>query len=113
PEPSKRRRNVTSAPWLIAERRCGLPFRRSAATRQHQPVDEEDNERSNDGGKEARAFAVMIPADRTAEEAGEKSSGDTEQDGEDAAAGVTAWHEQLRDRAGKTADHNPSKYAVG
>src|SRR5688500_14495573 len=36
-----------------------------------QPVDEQDHDRADDGGEEARAFARFVPAQRLAEETGQ------------------------------------------
>jgi hypothetical protein len=96
--------------WLVNERQSPPSPRASA---KDEPIDEEDQEGTDDRGDETRTFVRLIPADRPADESCEERSGDAEQDRYDATARVLARHEKLRDRSGKTADYDPSKDAIG
>src|SRR5687768_14714309 len=64
-----------------------------------QPVDEQDQDRADDGGEEARAFARFVPAQRLAEETGQHRAGDADHDRDQAAAGIASRHHRLGDGA--------------
>src|SRR5687767_6318431 len=104
-------REFARAPWLVAERRSWRSRSGSAAA-QHQAVDEEQDERTDDGGDEARTFARFIPADCLAEESREQRTRNAEKDRDDAAARIAPGHQQLGDPAGQQADDNPADNAV-
>src|SRR4051812_8735531 len=89
------------------------PSLRSASAPGHQPIDEEDQDRADDRGEEAGALARPIPAQLLAEKAGDQGAGDAEQNRDQAAAGIAAGGDRLRDGAGEEADENPPEPIMG
>ena len=55
-----------------------------------QPVDEQDDDRPDDGGDETRALVRPVPAEHVAEPAGDDRAANAEQDGDDAPLGVAS-----------------------
>src|SRR6059058_818130 len=99
---------ITDWRWLIAERLCRL----KPATPRHQAVQEQDDERADDGRNEARAFAGTVPSHDVTEPSGEQRPGNPEQDGDDTSARVLARHQQLGNGAGKASDDDPANDPV-
>src|SRR6185437_14351772 len=72
-----------------------------------QPVNDEQDDRADDRGDEARALAGLVPADRVADPSGDQRSRNPQKDGNDAAARVSPRHQQLGDEARDSADDDP------
>src|SRR5690348_626127 len=77
-----------------------------------QPVDQEENDGPDDGGDEAGALACAIPANGMTDPACQQSTGDPKQDRNDAPARIASGRQQLRDRAGDSADDDPADDSV-
>ena len=75
-------------PWLRNERLLRL----SSATAEYEPVNQQDKECADDRCDKSGAFSRFVPSDCPADETSKESSGDTEQDGDDAAAWILPWH---------------------
>jgi hypothetical protein len=75
---------VARAPWLFAERLSD-----TAATGNH-AVDQQQEQRTDDRCNEACPLILAVPSDLVANEAGQKGSGDAEQDRDDAPARVAS-----------------------
>jgi hypothetical protein len=100
--------NVTRRLWLLPER----PIRSPAPPAKHYAIDQEDQECADYRRDESGTFVWLIPADGTAEEAGEKRARDAQQDSDYAPARVFPGHEKLRDPSSQSADDDPRKDAV-
>src|SRR5205085_6230551 len=92
---------VARRPWLIAERS-------NASTARDHPVDEQKEERADNGRDEARPLILAIPAHVVADPTGKESAGNSQEHGDDAAAGIFARHQQLGDSPREAADDNPA-----
>src|SRR6185312_11812816 len=77
------------APVVVAEASTG-----------REPVDREQDQRSEDGRDQAGPRAgVAVPAASTPDEAGRKRAADAEEHGRENATGISARHDELRERA--------------
>src|SRR5688572_20979560 len=85
----------------------------STTASEDQPVDQEDEERPDDGGDEPGRFAFLIPADLLADEPRQQGSGDAQEDGHDASARVSSRHEQFGNSAGDQPDYDPAEDSIG
>jgi hypothetical protein len=56
------------------------------------PIDSENDEGADDGCDETSTLAIFIPAHGVAEPSGDESAGDSEKDGDEAAARVAPRH---------------------
>src|SRR5690349_14573204 len=97
-------RTYKRSQWLPAEREWQS---RVSAAPCDQPIDQQDDECADDGAYEISALSWLVPMNQMAEPAREQRAGDSEQDGNDAAARVPARHQQLCDHPGYAADDDP------
>ena len=62
-----------------------------------QPIEQQQHERADDRGHEARALAGLVPAKLLAQPAGEQRARDAQQDGDDAPARIAPGHQHFGD----------------
>ena len=101
-------RTVLEPAALARRGRIGRCARIADGAVDHEPVpDEQDDQRADGRGDEARALIDPVPADGLADEGGEECAGNSEQRGQDEARRVVRSRRQnARDDAGDEADED-------
>ena len=87
-----------------------------AATADHCSIDREQDHRTDDGHDDSGAIASLVPTNRVSQPTGDKCASNAEQDGDDEAARILAWHQQLGEEShnqteddGADDSHDPSR----
>jgi hypothetical protein len=79
----------------------------STAAPENQSIEQKQNHRAYD--RHDPTGNVILAREETADPSADKGPGDSEQNRNDATAGIFSWHQQFRDGADDKADHQSPK----